>query len=89
MLSCVTEGKSSKHGHSIEQVCLFTAVQRQGDAGLKAMSMAAPKSEDVEKIQKNLSGDSLVSIDGKNAYYRILNQKNCEFRVLTIRAIPP
>ncbi|MSS59518.1 hypothetical protein FYJ51_11505 [Erysipelotrichaceae bacterium Oil+RF-744-GAM-WT-6] len=34
------------------------------------------------KIQKKLSGNCLVWIDGKTAYQRILNQKNCEFRVL-------
>lgn len=49
---------------------------------LKATNMAAPKSEDIEKIQKNLSRNCLVWIDGKTAYHRILNQKNCEFRVL-------
>ena len=74
--------KASKRGLSGEQVCLLTAVQRQGDAVLMATNMAAPKSEDIEKIQKNLSGNCLVWIDGKTAYQRILNQKNCEFRVL-------
>lgn len=53
--------KASKHGLSSEQVCLLTAVQRQGDAVLKATNMAAPKSEDIEKIQKNLSGNCFVS----------------------------
>ena len=67
---------------SSEQVCLLTAVQRQGDEVLKATNMAAPASEDIEKIKKNHSGNCLVWIDGKTAYQRILNRKNCEFRVL-------
>lgn len=74
--------KASKHGLSSKQVCLLTAVHRQGDAVLKETNMAAPKSEDIKKIQRNLSGNCLAWIDGKTAYQRILNQKNCEFRVL-------
>ena len=51
--------KASKRGLSSEQTCLLTAVQRQGDTVLKATNCAAPKSEDIEKIQKNLSGNCL------------------------------
>ena len=74
--------KASKRGLSDEQVCLLTAVQREGDAVLKATNIAAPKAEDIAKIEPNFAGHSFVWIDGKTAYQRILTQKNCEFRVL-------
>ena len=74
--------KASKRGLSDEQVCLLTAVQREGDAVLKATNMAAPKAEDIAKIEPNFADHSFVWIDGKTAYQRILTQKNCEFRVL-------
>lgn len=74
--------KASKRGLPDEQVCLLTAVQREGDAVLKATNMAAPKAEDIAKIEPNFADNSFVWIDGKTAYQRILTQKNCEFRVL-------
>ena len=74
--------KASKRGLSDEQVCLLTAVQREGDAVLKATNIAAPKAEDIAKIEPNFADHSFVWIDGKTAYQRILTQKNCEFRVL-------
>ena len=52
--------KASKRGLSSEQVSLLTAVKRQGDAFLKATNMVAPTSKEIEKIQKNLSGNCLV-----------------------------
>lgn len=74
--------KTSKRGLSSEQVCLLTAVQRHGDAVLKATNMATPKAQDIYRIGDSLKANSFVWIDGKTAYHKILNEKNCEFRVL-------
>ena len=52
--------KVSKHDLSSEQVCLLTAVQRQCDAVLKATNVSAPRSDNIEKIQENLSENCLV-----------------------------
>lgn len=74
--------KASKRGLSNEQVCLVTAVQREGDAVLRATNMATPKEEDIAKIGLNFAEHSFVWIDGKTAYQKVLVWKNCEFRVL-------
>ena len=75
-------GSASKRGLSNEQICLPTAVQRNGTAVLKATNTAAPTSGDLMKLSNSIGENSMAWIDGKVAYNRLLSTKHCEIRVM-------
>ena len=75
-------GSASKRGLSNEQICLPTAVQRNGTAVLKATNAAAPTSGDLMKLSNSIGENSMAWIDGKVAYNRLLSTKHCEIRVM-------
>ena len=64
-------GSASKKGLSNEQICLPTAVQRDGTAVFKATNTAAPTSGDLMKLSNNIGENSMEWIDGKVAYNRL------------------
>ncbi|MGN8628062.1 hypothetical protein ACTNDX_11935, partial [Bulleidia sp. HCP3S3_G12] len=66
-------GSASKRGLSNEQICLPTAVQRNGTAVLKATNTAAPTSGDLMKLSNSIGENSMAWIDGKVAYNRLLS----------------
>lgn len=75
-------GSATKRGLSNEQICLPTAVQRNGAAVLMATNTATPCSEDIMKLANHLEEKSMVWLDGKTAYNQLLNEKKCDKRVL-------
>ena len=75
-------GAAKKRGLSNEQICLPTAVQRNGTAVLKATNTAAPSSSDIMKLFKSIGENSMAWIDGKTAYNELLEKKHCEKRVM-------
>lgn len=75
-------GAASKRGLSSEQICLPTAVQRNGTAVLKATDAAAPTSGDLMKLSDKIAESSMTWIDGKTAYNNLLSTKHCEIRVM-------
>ena len=75
-------GSASKRGLSNEQICLPTAVQRNGTAVLKATNTATPTSKDIMKLADNIGEHSMAWIDGKAAYGCLLEEKHCEKRIM-------
>lgn len=75
-------GAASKRGLSSEQICLPTAVQRNGTAVLKATDAAAPTSGDLMKLSDKIAESSMTWIDGKTAYNNLLSTKHCEIRAM-------
>jgi len=73
---------ASKRGLSNEQICLATAVQRNGTAVLIATNTAAPSSEDIMALYEHIGVNSMAWIDGKTAYNALLDSKHCEKRVM-------
>ena len=71
---------ASKRGLSSEQICLPTAVQRNGTAVLKATNTATPTSGDLMKLSNSIGKNSMAWIDGKTAYNDLLSTKYCEIR---------
>lgn len=70
-------GSASKRGLSNEQICLPTAVQKNGTAVLKATN-TAPTSRDLMKLSNSIGENSMAWIEGKAAYSRLLSIKHCE-----------
>lgn len=75
-------GHASKRGLSNEQICLLTAVERNGNSVLKATNIATPSSKDIMKLSVNIKENSMAWIDGKTAYNELLDTKHCEKRVV-------
>lgn len=70
-------GSAQKRGLSNEQICLPTAVQRNGTAVLLATNTATPSSSDIMKIADHIGEKSMIWIDGKTAYNELINVKHC------------
>ena len=68
-------GSASKIGLSSEQICLPTAVQRNGTAVLKATNTVAPASRNLMKLSNSIGENSMAWIDGKVAYKGLLFNK--------------
>ena len=75
-------GSASKRGLLNEQICLPTAVQRNGTAVLKATNTAAPTSGDLMKLSNSIGKNNMAWIDGKTAYNSLLSGKHCVIRVM-------
>lgn len=60
-------GSAKKSSLSNKQICLPTAVQRNGTAVLLATNTATPSAEDFMKIACHIRENSMAWLDGKTA----------------------
>ena len=70
-------GSAKKRGLSNEQICLPTAVQRDGTAVLLATNTATPTAGDIMKLASHIGENSMAWLDGKTAWNRLLDEKKC------------
>ena len=75
-------GSTSKRRLSNEQICLPTAVKRNGTAVLKATNTATPTSRDIMKLADIIEEHSIACLDGKAAYSLLSEQKHCNKRLM-------
>lgn len=75
-------GGSTSKGLSNEQICLPTAVQRNGTAVLKNNEHSSTDKWRSNETVSSIGENSMAWIDGKVAYNRLLSTKHCEIRVM-------
>lgn len=72
---------ASKRGLSHDLICIVTAVQRGGGTVALATNTAAPSTEDIKKIAPSIRENSMVFIDGRTSYWKMLDGINCTYRI--------
>ena len=73
---------ASKRGLSTDQVCLPTGVERLGNAVLLPTNLGNPSSKDLMSLKPYIQPASLVWIDGKTSYNKLLEEMNCDVRIV-------
>lgn len=73
---------AEKRGLSDEQVCLLSAVERQGLSVLRSYNLAKPGSEDVLHLAKNIQKHSYIWTDGLASYHHLIEEKECRHKIV-------
>lgn len=73
---------SKKRGISEEKICILTAVQRLGNCIARSFNVAKPRTEDVTSFSKFIQDGSYIWTDGLSSYQKVLEDKNCESKIL-------
>lgn len=73
---------AKKRGISSEQVCLLTAVERAGNAVLKAVNMGRPAVKDILELSSDIEDGTYVWTDGLPVYNSLITSKHCGHKVV-------
>jgi transposase-like protein len=74
---------ASKRGISNEQVCLLTAVQRDGGSFLRSYNMGRPTSEDIMNLADHIKETTYIWTDNHSSYNKLVEKLNSKRVILS------
>lgn len=75
-------GRASRRGVSDEQLCIMTAVQREGMSYAKSWNLARPGYSDVLKLAPHIAEKTYLFTDGLNSYSALADRLGSDRKVL-------
>lgn len=73
---------ATKRGLSNEQVCLITAIERDGESYLHSYNFAKPGFTDIKQLAQHIKAKSYVLVDGLASYNVLGQEHECTINVL-------
>ena len=74
---------ASKRGISSQQVCLLTAVQRDGGSFLRAYNMGRPTSDDIMNLADHIEKETYIWTDNHSSYNKLVKELNSKRVILS------